>query len=204
MKKAIDEQGMWARELATFDAALRARGMAEKTRRAYGVDLQQLADWAARQGLESRSIDQRVLRRFAGVLSERGLSKTSTARKLASIRSFYRHLVQRGELEANPADLVATPKRDSYLPRVLKPAEVAELLDRIPATEPLDVRDSAMFELAYGSGLRAEELVNLDLEDLDPDAEELRVSGKGAKTRVVPAGEHTWAALRRYLDRARP
>src|SRR5438132_7652923 len=87
----------WARELATFDAALRARGMAEKTRRAYGVDLQQLADWAARQGLDSRSIDQRVLRRFAGVLSERGLSRSTIARKLASIRSFYRHLVERGE-----------------------------------------------------------------------------------------------------------
>jgi integrase/recombinase XerC/integrase/recombinase XerD len=178
--------------------------MAEKTRRAYGTDIEQLAGWAAANGLEPRTMTPRMLRRFAGVLSERGLSKTSTARKLASIRSFYRHLVQRGELEANPAELVATPKRDSYLPRVLKPAEVAELLDRIPASEPLDLRDRAMFELAYGSGLRAEELVNLDLEDLDPDGEELRVSGKGAKTRVVPAGEHTWAALRRYLERARP
>ena len=178
--------------------------MAEKTRRAYGTDIEQLAEWAAANGVEARAMSPRMLRRFAGVLSERGLSKTSTARKLASIRSFYRHLVQRGELEANPADLVATPKRDSYLPRVLKSAEVAELLDRIPASEPLDVRDRAIFELAYGSGLRAEELVNLDLDDLDADAEELRVSGKGAKTRVVPAGEHAWAALGRYLDRARP
>src|SRR5438270_13567541 len=102
----------WARELASFDAALRARGMAEKTRRAYGVDLQQLADWAAGQGLNSRSVEQRMLRRYAGVLSERGLSRSTIARKLASIRSFYRHLVDRGQLGANPADLVATPKRD--------------------------------------------------------------------------------------------
>src|SRR5256714_9592564 len=128
MKNAIDEQGMWGRELATFDAALRARGMAEKTRRAYGVDLQQLADWAARQGLDSRSIDQRVLRRFAGVLSERGLSRSTFARKLPSIRSFYPHLVERGELEAHPADLVASPKRDSYLPPGLRAAQVAALL----------------------------------------------------------------------------
>jgi integrase/recombinase XerC/integrase/recombinase XerD len=197
-------EATWRDDLRTFDAHLKARGMAEKTRRAYGTDIEQLAEWAAANGVDARTMSPRMLRRFAGVLSERGLSKTSTARKLASIRSFYRHLVQRGELEANPADLVATPKRDSYLPRVLKRNEVAELLDRMPSSEPLDLRDRAMFELAYGSGLRAEELVNLDLTDLDPDGEELRVSGKGAKTRVVPAGEQAWAAMQRYLDRGRP
>src|SRR5437764_15315386 len=103
MKKTSEPtsvQGTWAADLAAFDAALRARGMAEKTRRAYGVDLQQLADWAAAQGLDSASMDPRTLRRFAGVLSERRLSRSTIARKLASIRSFYRHLVERGELEA--------------------------------------------------------------------------------------------------------
>jgi integrase/recombinase XerC/integrase/recombinase XerD len=144
-----------------------------------------------------------MLRRFAGVLSERGASKTTVARKLAAIRTFFRYLVERGELAANPADLVATPKRDSYLPRVLKPGEVAEILERIPASKPLELRDRALFELAYGAGLRAEELVNLDVTDLDPDAEELRVSGKGSKTRIVPAGEPAWRALERYLDRGR-
>src|SRR5438270_8550757 len=142
-------QGMWARELRTFDAALRARGMAEKTRRAYGLDLQQLADWAEPQDLAPRSLDPRTLRRYAGVLSERGLTRSTIARKLASIRSFYRHLVARGELEANPADLVATPKRDSYLPRVLRADEVAALLDSIPTADPLELRDRAVFELAY-------------------------------------------------------
>src|SRR3989440_10059129 len=207
MKKTSDgtaEQGTWAADLAGFDSALRARGMAEKTRRAYGVDMGQLAEWAGAQGLDARGIDPRMLRRYAGVLSERGASKTTVARKLAAIRTFFRFLVERGELEANPADLVATPKRDSYLPRVLKPGEVAEVLERIPASGPLELRDRAMFELAYGAGLRAEELVNLDVGDLDPDAEELRVSGKGSKTRIVPAGEPAWRALERYLDRGRP
>ena len=196
---------MWARELRTFDAALRARGMAEKTRRAYGLDLQQLANWAEPQDLAPRSLDPRTLRRYAGVLSERGLTRSTIARKLASIRSFYRHLVERAELDANPADLVATPKRDSYLPRVLRADEVSALLDSIPAgSDPLQLRDRAMFELAYAAGLRAEELVNLDVTDVDPDAEELRVSGKGGRTRVVPAGEPAWRALERYVDRARP
>src|SRR4051794_40124849 len=163
--------------------------MSEKTRRAYGVDLGQLAEWAAPQALAPAEVQMRQLRVFAGVISERGARKTTVARKLAAIRTFFRYLVERGELEANPADLVATPKRDSYLPRVLKPAEVAELLERSPVGTPLELRDRAMFELAYGAGLRAEELVNLDVTDLDPDSEELRVSGKGSKTRIVPAGE---------------
>src|SRR5919199_4368927 len=193
----------WKRDLATFDAALRARGMADKTRRAYGVDLGQLADWAARQEIGPRDVDPRTLRRFAGVLSERRMSRSTVARKLASIRSFYRHLVERGSLDANPADLVATPKRDSYLPRVLRADETAALLDSIPGSTPLELRDRAMFELAYAAGLRAEEIVNLDVSDLDPDAEELRVTGKGSKTRIVPAGELAWRTLQAYLDRGR-
>ncbi len=194
----------WAAALAAFDADLRGRGMSEKTRRAYGVDLGQLAEWAAAQGVEPDEADMRLLRRYAGVISERGARKTTVARKLAAIRTFYRYLVQRGELTANPADLVASPKRDSYLPRVLKPGEVAALLERIPAGSPLDLRDRAMFELAYSAGLRAEEIVTLDLESLDPDAEEVRVEGKGSKTRVVPLGEPAWRALTAYLERGRP
>src|SRR3954449_3356532 len=197
-------EGTWRTHLSSFDSYLKARGMAEKTRIAYGTDMAQLAEWAAAQGLDPFTLDQRMLRRYTGVISERGLSKSSVARKIASIRAFYRHLVQRGLLEANPADLVATPKKDQYLPRVLKPAETAEVLEAIPATGPLELRDRALFEVAYGCGLRAEELVNLDVQDLDPDAEEMRVTGKGSKTRIVPAGEPAWRALELYLDRARP
>src|SRR3954462_2299890 len=193
----------WGAQLASFDSYLKARGMAEKTRVAYGTDASQLAEWAAAQGLSPFDLTPRMLRRYAGVISERGLSKASVARKIASIRAFFRHLVQRGLLEANPADLVATPKKDQYLPRVLKPAEAAEVLDSIPGTGPLDLRDRALFEVAYGCGLRAEELVNLDVTDLDPDAEEMRVTGKGSKTRIVPAGEPVWKAIERYLDRGR-
>jgi integrase/recombinase XerC/integrase/recombinase XerD len=197
-------ESTWGVHLGTFDSYLKARGMAEKTRIAYGTDMEQLAEWAAAHGLDPFTLDQRMLRRYAGVISERGLSKSSVARKIASIRAFYRHLVQRGLLEANPADLVATPKKDQYLPRVLKPAEAAEVLEAIPSGAPLELRDRAMFEVAYGCGLRAEELVNLDVTDLDPDAEEMRVTGKGSKTRIVPAGEPAWRALELYLDRSRP
>src|SRR3954447_16535363 len=197
------DQSTWSAQLKAFDSHLKARGMAEKTRVAYGTDIAQLAEWAGAQGFDPFTLDPRVLRRYAGVMSERGLSKSSVARKIASVRAFYRHLVQRGLLEANPADLVATPKKDQYLPRVLKPAEAAGVLDAIPAGTPLELRDSALFEVAYGCGLRAEELVNLDVTDLDSDAEEMRVTGKGSKTRIVPAGEPVWKAIARYLDRGR-
>src|SRR5436305_2843964 len=194
----------WGQDLRSFDGALRARGMAERTRRAYALDLGQLADWSHRHDLGPRDLEPRTLRRFAGVLSERGMSRSTIARKLASIRSFCRNLLERGEIDASPADLVATPKRDQYLPRVLRPDEVAGLLDSIPTGDPLELRDRAMFELAYAAGLRAEEVVNLDVTDVDPDGEELRVSGKGGRTRIVPAGEPAWRAIDAYLERARP
>ncbi len=197
-------EASWREALRAFDAGLHAQGMGEKTRRAYGVDLQQLADWAASQELGPKDVGHRDLRRFAGVLSERGAKKSTVARKLAAIRSFYRRLVERRELDANPADLVAAPKKDQYLPRVLRAAEVEQLLDRIPGDGPLELRDRALFELAYAAGLRAEELVNLDVTSLDADAEQVRVEGKGNKTRVVPAGEQAWRALDGYLTRGRP
>jgi site-specific recombinase XerD len=203
-KTPTPAEASWREALIRFESWQRSRGMGEKTRRAYGVDLAQLAEWAAARELEAHQLGHRQLRHFAGVLSERGAAKSTIARKLAAIRTFYRHLVERGELEANPADLVAAPKKDSYLPRVLKPGEVALLLERIPGSGPLDLRDRAMLELAYAAGLRAEELVDLDLVSIDPDAEEVRVEGKGGRTRVVPVGEHAWRALDRYVTRGRP
>jgi integrase/recombinase XerC/integrase/recombinase XerD len=113
-------------------------------------------------------------------------------------------MVEHGALDANPADLVPAPKLPQTLPRTIKPGDVAALLDRIPATTPLELRDRALFELAYACGLRAEELVNLDATAVDFDGEQVRVEGKGAKTRFVPAGEPALAALRRYLERGRP
>src|SRR4029079_2186518 len=107
---------------------------------AYGVDLGQLGTWAASHDLGPGDLGHRELRRFAAVLGENGAAETTVARKLAAIRSFYRHLVERGELESNPADLVSSPKKDSYLPQVLKPGGGAVLLQRIPATSPVALR----------------------------------------------------------------
>src|SRR5918992_525250 len=145
-----------------------------------------------------------ALRRFDRDLQRRGAAPRTLARKLASTRAFFRSMVEHGDMAANPADLLPAPKLPQTLPRTLKTTDVAALLDKIPATTPLELRDRALFELAYACGLRAEELVNLDLGSVEFDAEQVRVEGKGGKTRFVPAGEPALAALRRYFERGRP
>jgi site-specific recombinase XerD len=200
----------WRDALVGFDRSLQARGMAEKTRRAYGLDLGELAIWAAAQDVSPAEVGHRLLRRYAAHLAAiprdggRGLARQTVARKLAAIRTFYGHMVEQGALDQNPADLVPSPPRPRGLPRALRADEVERLLDGIPAGTPLEARDRALFELAYSCGLRCEEIVNLDLDAIDFDAEELRVLGKGSKTRLVPIGEPAQQAIERYLSKARP
>jgi site-specific recombinase XerD len=200
----IEPTPRWRAALGLFDADLRTRGAAEKTRRAYGFDLHDLATWATGRGLDPAAVTMRDVRRYAASLSEREAAPATIARRLAATRAFFRCLREHGHIAQNPADLVSSPKKANKLPTVLKPGEMARLLDRIPATTPLEVRDRALFELAYACGLRAEELVMLDVVSLDFDDEHVRVQGKGSKTRLVPVGESAQGALARYLERARP
>jgi site-specific recombinase XerD len=194
----------WREAMRLLDADLRRRGAAERTRRAYGTDCGQFAAWCTRHGLTPARVTTRVLRRYAAAVSGQGATPSTLARKLAALRAMFRVLREHGVVAANPADLVAAPKRARALPRVLSAAEMAELLDRIPATTPLEQRDRALFELAYAAGLRAEELVRLDVGSIDHDAEEVRVEGKGGKTRVVPVGEPALRSLARWLAQGRP
>ena len=206
MREATRESSLsaaWSEALALFDRDLSARSAAEATRKAYSNDVGQLAAWADAIDRDPEALDHRDLRRFAAVLSERGISKAGVARKLAAIRAFYGALVRADAVTSNPADLVATPKQDRKLPRVLSRDEMQTLLDRIPTRTPLEMRDRAMLELAYSCGLRAAEVVNLNTESPDFDGERLRIEGKGGKTRLVPMGEPAQAALTRYLERGR-
>ncbi len=194
----------WQAALAAFAEDLRRRAVAPNTQRAYGADAVQFARWATERGLEPGVVDVRAMRRFAAALSEQERAPATVARKLAALRSLFGVQIELGEREGNPAELVSSPKRPQRLPHVLKANEVASLLDRIGATTPLELRDRAMFELAYACGLRAQELVTLTVASVDFDAELVRVEGKGGKTRLVPVGEHALAALERYLARGRP
>ncbi len=196
--------GPWLQALALLDEDLRRRNAAPRTRRAYAVDTLQFACWIDAQGIAPSAVGPRDVRRYLAMLTERELSATTTARKLAAVRALFRSQREHGHIEQSPADLLATPRRASHLPRVMKAPEVARLLDSIPTGGPLELRDRALFELAYACGLRAEEIVTLDVADVNHDAEQLRVEGKGSKTRFVPAGELALSAVRLYLKRGRP
>jgi integrase/recombinase XerC/integrase/recombinase XerD len=201
---AADCSPEWQAALDALADDLRRRAVAANTAHAYRVDTSQLARWATARRLDPATIDVRAMRRYLAGLSEQGQASSTIARKLAAIRALFRIQVALGRREENPADLLAAPKRPQRLPHVIKSDEVTALLERIPATTPLELRDRALFELAYASGLRAEELVTLELGAVDFDGETVRVEGKGGKTRIVPVGEHALAAIAAYLERARP
>jgi site-specific recombinase XerD len=199
-----DLSDAWEAALARFDRELSRRGSAESTRRAYRGDLRQLAGWATLRSLDPVEVAYRDLRSYAASLSESGAARSTIARRLASTRSLFDHLLRNGEIGQNPADLLSAPKRERRLPRVLGPDETRKLLERIPARSPLEVRDRALFELAYSCGLRCQEVVNLDVGDVDFEDERVRVEGKGGKVRIVPVGEPAQKAVARYQTTARP
>src|ERR687896_1818644 len=113
----------WAASMRRFDRDLQRRGAAERTRRAYGADVAELATWAVAQGLDPAAITYRVLRGYAARLSDRGTAPRTLARKLASSRAFFRSMVEHGSMDANPADLLPAPKLPQALPRTMKPAD---------------------------------------------------------------------------------
>lgn len=193
----------WEAALAAYDRDLRARGSAERTRKAYGIDLGGFAEWAGEQGLGPVDVRYRDVRRFGAGLSNAGAAPATVGRKLAAVRGLYGYLVRTERVGANPAELVSSPKRSEKLPQVLTTEQMRVLLERIPARTPLELRDRAMLELAYSCGLRCEEIVNLDQGSLDFETEQLRVMGKGSKERLLPVGEPAQRALRRYLDKGR-
>lgn len=202
--KQAESEGPWREALELLQADLARRGSAAKTQHAYGSDLRRFAAWARAQALEPTQITPRVLRRYIAGLSQAGAAPATSARKLAALRALFASQREHGYLAQNPAELVSAPKARAPLPRVLKRGEAARLLDAIPAEGPLALRDRAIFELTYACGLRAAEIVALRVDDLDHDAEQLRVEGKGSKTRILPVGEIALDALGRYLERARP
>jgi integrase/recombinase XerC len=173
---------------------------------AYGRDLDELAAFVrARRGRGARleDIDKLVLRSWLGELSRR-LSSTSLARKLSSVRAFFAWLERESLTRENPAALLKSPKLRRKLPKFLSPDQAAEVVEAPLASsgsEAERLRDAALLEMLYGSGLRVSELVGLDVDHLAPEHEEVRVLGKGKKERLVPIGSKARAALRSYLER---
>ena len=178
------------------------RGVSAHTLRAYGRDLAQFHDFAAeylgleKASLDAAAIDPPTVRAFLAEQSARRLAKRTQARRLSTVRSFFRWACREGRVEESPASAVRTPKLEKTLPRHLRPGEVENLLEAEERDGPLAERDRAIAELLYATGLRVGELVSLDWSDLDLAARVLRVVGKGGKERMVPFGQPATTALK--------
>jgi integrase/recombinase XerD len=181
--------------------ALSAARLAPRTVEAYRRDLLALADWLGRP---PASVETEELERYLAELRAAGLSAATIARRVASLRSFFRHLVLIGSADANPAAELDLPRRTRRLPRALSPSEAERLIEAAGGTTPRSLRDRALVELLYGAGLRVSEAVGLDKTGVDLDQRLVRTVGKGGKERVVPVGRQAVEALRRYLARGRP
>jgi len=181
--------------------ALSAARLAPRTVEAYRRDLNHVAAWLERSPVTASADD---LAAYVAQLRADGMAATTIARRLAAIRSFFRHQVLVGARDDNPAAQVELPKRRRALPRTLSPGEVERLLDAATGTTPLAMRNRALAEVLYGGGLRVSEAVGLDKNSVDLENRFVRCIGKGNKERIVPIGRPAADALRRYLahDRA--
>jgi integrase/recombinase XerD len=187
-------------EYLTLEQGARAR-----TREAYRSDLGMLADWLGAHGVAGPGgITATHLREFVYSLKDRGQGPATIRRRISAIRSWYRFLLAEGVVTADPSERLETPKRWRELPDVLTPVEVDRLIGAVSLDEPFAFRDRAMFELAYGAGLRVSEWIGLAVKDVLLEDLVVRVFGKGGKERIVPIGRKAVGAVAVYLRELRP
>jgi len=197
-------------EIAAFLRHLdRERNASPHTVRAYGEDLAQFArHLRAELGRDARpgDVDHLLIRAFLARLHREGLKASSAARKLATLRTFFRYLCREGVLDRNPARALLSPRQEKRVPTHLDEADVARLLE-MPGDADAAVRGRALLEMLYATGIRCSELVGLDVAEVDFDARMIRVLGKGRKERIIPFGRRARAAVEAYLPvraRTRP
>lgn len=178
------------------------RDVSPHTLAAYSSDLSQLLTFVMHEkgdNTSAQDIDHLLLRRYLAGLSK-NTKKSSIGRKLAAIRSFFRFLLRHGTIAMNPAELVATPKKELLLPFHLDIDQATTLMEAPDNEQKYVLRDRAILELLYSSGLRVSELTGLNIDGLDLVGGMVRVTGKGGKERIVPVGSRALQALRTYLD----
>jgi integrase/recombinase XerD len=185
------------------------RGLSRNTLDAYRSDLQQFGQFIAQRELDPLTITPAELATFVSELAGGGQGRSPVAaatlqRKIACLRSFYRHLRREQLIDHDPAAELRGPRSRARLPQVLSRDEVARLLAQPRGSSPSALRDRALLETMYACGLRASEVIGLELSELDLDGGVLRARGKGSKERIVPIGSKAIASLQAYLDRARP
>jgi integrase/recombinase XerC len=195
-----------------FDAAVSAylrrldveRGLSPHTIEAYTADLEAFGTLCERLGIDDiADVDRRTVRRFLAQLSTRGYSPRTVARKASAVRVFLDDAARRGLIPSNPAAGIAQPKRPGRLPKAIPATALGQILDDLDGDDPVELRDRAILELLYGTGIRVSELAALTTADVAGGATFLRVIGKGDKERDVPVGDKARAALDAYVARGR-
>ena len=185
------------------------RGLSRNTLEAYGSDLQQYGEFLTRRGLDPLAVAPTDLANFVSELASGREGKAAVGpatlqRKIASLRSFYRHLRREQMIDHDPTSELRSPRSPGRLPKVLSRDEVNRLLAQPSGGSPVALRDRALLETMYACGLRASEAIGLELSELDLEAGILRARGKGSKERLVPVGSKAISSLDEYLDKARP
>ena len=182
------------------------KGSSAHTIRAYQEDLAQFGEYLKAQRIPLEQLEYHDLRYYMASLQQKQqLKKTTLSRKTSTLKSFCKFLHREGMLEHNPADLLSTPKKEKRLPTVINEVDMTAFLDDFLAgEEPLQLRNKAIFELLYSSGLRVSELVQLDVENVQKQKGILRILGKGSKERIVPVGEQAQSAITYDLEHGRP
>jgi len=182
-----------------FEYLSAERRVSPHTLAAYEDDLRDFTAFLRQSGHNATAVNHLVVRAFLGSLIERGLSKRSVARKLACLRSFYKFLRRRGVVESVPTAIVASPRLERRLPQYLEEDAVAELLALPDRSTPEGMRDAAILEVLYGTGMRLSELLALRRADIDMTGETVKVTGKGSKQRIIPFGRKAGEALRQWF-----
>lgn len=189
------------------DAVWLEDGLSRNTLTSYRSDLWQLGEWLAKQSQDTRSLREATHSDLLAFLASRvsSLAKASTtSRELSSMKRFYRFLLRQRKIQVDPSLNIDSPKLPRYLPASLTEAEVETLLSTPDINQPLGLRDRAMLEMLYATGLRVSELVSLKLTQINSDMGIVRVMGKGSKERLVPLGEEALHWISDYIDKARP
>lgn len=174
------------------------KGSSPHTVKNYSMDLEAFALFLGDKDVSS--VDHLVLRRFLAQMREKNYAKRTIARKLASLRTFFKFLYREGHIKTNPITAISTPKLDKRLPVVLDEGKVAKLIETPGADDPAGLRDRAILETLYSTGIRVSELVGLDTADVDHISGVIKVLGKGHKERISPIGDKASGAIRRYIE----
>lgn len=170
---------------------------------AYKKDIEDYFAFLAKRGISDIKADHLLVRRYMMELQKNGISKNSMARKMSSLRSYYRFLIRENVIEDNPLTLVSTPKETKKLPQYVHYEDLRELFE-LPDNSPAGLRDRAMMELLYGGGLRVSEMCSLKINQLIFPIRSVKVMGKGKKERLIPLGNYALNAIREYLEKGRP